>query len=362
MSTPDRLINQFYLKDDLLQTKLAVLICCFFVSVLMYGDYLNFGLTSDFNAVILTRAVFLLFSAAMLIVLKNVKTVQQHECLIFVWAIFFILLAIYVNITRPVTNINFTYVDTLIVLAMFLVFPSNVYLTGVLAGILTVGDLMVIAFLKHPVDDLSFKTIGLSYILANVLGYFVASRLQKFRQKHYRAFLQEQSVRKELENVAFIDHLTGALIRRKFFQLGVVEFDRFRSLQTPFSIIMLDLDFFKNINDIFGHAAGDYYLKEFTKFIIENKRSRDIFGRLGGEEFALVLPETGLQAALEMAERLRQLCGEQCFYLNNQPLRTTVSIGVTNAEKNDQTFQDVLKRADEALYQAKREGRNKVCS
>lgn len=356
----DRLVEQFYLKDYLLQTKIIILICFFFVSLLAYGDYLNFGFSSAFYATIFARITFLLFSAVTLVILKRVKTVRQHDYLIILWCAVFISLALYVNSSRPETNINFSYIDTLIVLAIFVVFPSNIYIKSILAIILTIGDLVVISLLKSPINDISFKTIGLSYLLANVLGLFIADRLQQFRQKQYSFILQEQNLRKELEKVAFIDYLTGALNRRKFFQLGSLAFDKYKKYETSFAILMLDLDLFKNLNDKFGHAAGDNYLQNFAKSILENKRSNDIFGRLGGEEFALILPGASLESALKMAERLRRLCEEKEIYFNNQPLHTTVSIGVTKVWKKDQTFKNVLKRADDALYQAKRNGRNQI--
>lgn len=321
---------------------------------------MNFGFNSTFYAVIGARITFLVFSIITLIVLKHIKTAKQHNYLVLIWSTIYIFLSIYVNTSRSLTNINFSYIDPLIVLAFFLVLPTNICIKGILASILTIGDLVVILFFKSPISDLSLKTIGLSYIVANVLGLFIANRLQQLRQKQYHAFLQEQNLREELEKVAFIDYLTGALNRRKFFQLGSLEFDKFIRYKVPFSTLMLDLDFFKHLNDEFGHAAGDHYLKEFTNILVENKRNNDVLGRLGGEEFALILPETNLNSALEMAESLRRLCDERKIYFNNQLLHTTVSIGITKVWENDQTFQDVLKRADEALYQSKRNGRNQV--
>lgn len=332
----------------------------FFVSFLVYGDYLNFGFSPAFYATITARVIFLVFSTIILILLKHVKTVKQHNYLVFFWSITYIVLSIYINTSRSLTNINFTYIDTLIVLAFFLIFPNTVSIKAILAGILTIGDLVVIVFFKSPLNDLSLKTIVLAYIVANVLGFFIANRLQYFRHKQYHTFIQEQDHCKELEKVAFIDYLTGALNRRKFFQLGSLEFDKFTKYKKSFSIIILDLDLFKRLNDKFGHDAGDHYLKAFTNIIVENKRNNDILGRLGGEEFALILPETNINCALEMAERLRRLCDERKIYLNNQLLHTTVSIGITKVEENDRTFQDTLKRADEALYQAKENGRNQV--
>jgi diguanylate cyclase (GGDEF)-like protein len=359
-SSAINLDEQFYLHDDLSQTRIIIMISSFFVSLLVYGDYLNFGFSSEFYTIVFARVIFLVISLITLYLLNHVKTAQQYEYLSFLWTLFLILLAIYANISRPVTNIRFSNIDPLIILAIFVFFPNRLFLSVMLGSIFTIGDLVVIWFFKSPINDISLKTIELSYVLANVLGLFIANRLRQFRQKQYSTFLQEQTIRKELEKVAFVDHLTGALNRRKFFQLGTHEFNKCKSAKTSFAIMMLDLDFFKKLNDEFGHAAGDHYLKHFAETIITKTRNNDIFGRLGGEEFALLLPNTNLESALEMAERLRHLFENVELHFNNQLLRTTVSIGVAKLRIEERTFQDVLKRADDALYQAKRNGRNQV--
>ena len=359
-STPDKVAQQFYLEDDLNQSQTIILISCIFISLLSYGDYLIFGFSATFSTLAYACITFFLYSAIVLWRLRQVKTTQQHNYLVFSWAAFLVLLAIYVNISRPITDIRFFYIDPLIVLSIFVSFPSNICIPVVLASMLTIADIVIIWFFKSPISELSLKTIELTYLLANVLGLFIAYRLRQSRQKQYSFFLNEQNIRKELEQVAFIDYLTGALTRRKFLQLSFLEFKKSKSFEKPFSIIMLDVDFFKSLNDKFGHAAGDTYLKEFTKIIIENKRSNDFLGRLGGEEFALLLPDTTLDAALEVAERLRKICDEKEIYFDNQLLHTTISVGVANAREEDQTLQDVLKRADMALYQAKGNGRNQV--
>lgn len=353
-------LGEFYLNDDMLQTKYVILLCCFGVGILAYGDYLNFGFSLRFRLEVFVRIAFILFSLLILIILERVKTVQQYDHYTVLWSTAFIFTALFINITRPVTSINFSYIDTLIVLTFYLVFPISICTKSIFAGFLTIADLGIILLFKDRSADLALETIVLSYILANVLGLFMANRIQQFRQKQYTAFVQEQNIRQELEKIAYIDHLTGTLNRRKFFQIGSLEFIRSKNMETPFSLIMLDLDFFKKLNDKAGHAAGDKYLKEFTRLITANKRRSDILGRLGGEEFALILPETNIHSALEIAERLRKACEEKEISFQNQILRTTISIGVSAHWHGDQTIQDVLKRADEALYQAKQKGRNQV--
>ena len=122
---------------------------------------------------------------------------------------------------------------------------------------------------------------------------------------------------------------------------------------------MIDLDHFKSINDRFGHPVGDKVLKELSSIIIRNKRDHDIFGRIGGEEFALLLPETNLSGATEIAVRLRRAC-YTLDLPHHKTLRVTISIGATQVLMEDTSFDEVLARADQTLYLAKNNGRDRV--
>ena len=164
----------------------------------------------------------------------------------------------------------------------------------------------------------------------------------------------------EMKRMATTDALTGASNRHQFFQLARLELQRFLRYEHPLSAIMLDIDYFKNINDTHGHQAGDVVLRLLSALAQKTLRESDIFGRLGGEEFAALLPETGIVSAMQVAERLREKLSELVVREKDEDIRFTVSIGVTAANKHDKAIEDVLNRADEALYKAKRSGRNRV--
>lgn len=128
---------------------------------------------------------------------------------------------------------------------------------------------------------------------------------------------------------------------------------------TPLSIMMLDIDHFKRINDTYGHLAGDYVLKEVAKTIKNSIRQSDICGRFGGEEFLIALPNTKLSGAMKLAERIRKTIEEGIFNFENYNIKVTLSIGITSASKSDSLF-SLIERADEALYEAKKKGRNRI--
>ena len=170
-----------------------------------------------------------------------------------------------------------------------------------------------------------------------------------------------KSMERELEYRAHIDALTGLPNRRHFFELAEQELARSLRYDKPLSMLMLDVDYFKRINDVYGHHVGDMVLQKLGDLCGKTLREMDIPGRLGGEEFAFLLPETALEQAREVAERLRQAVAEAGLA---QPvvedLDCTVSIGVAQLVHTDADITDLLKRADKALYAAKHAGRNRV--
>lgn len=163
----------------------------------------------------------------------------------------------------------------------------------------------------------------------------------------------------ELRHLATTDPLTGISNRRHFLETASREFMRSQRYGSPLSFILLDIDHFKNINDTFGHADGDEALRRLVAVCAEVIREVDTLGRLGGEEFGVILPETTVAAAAEVGERLRQTVETTGFDKTGRNIRFTVSLGVAGTCKGDKEFDDLLRRADNALYEAKRQGRNR---
>jgi diguanylate cyclase (GGDEF)-like protein/PAS domain S-box-containing protein len=178
------------------------------------------------------------------------------------------------------------------------------------------------------------------------------------------SFIRDISERKrteeELFRLATTDSLTGALNRRYFNERCGQEIHRSKRYGGCLSALMLDLDHFKRINDTSGHAAGDEVLRAFARLCAAQLRVTDLFGRLGGEEFAVALPGTSFEGAVVVAERLRKAISEAVVEVNGTEIRFTVSVGVTEWATEDRTMDDVHRRADEAMYEAKGQGRNRV--
>ena len=176
--------------------------------------------------------------------------------------------------------------------------------------------------------------------------------------------LNDISARKQLEEELFhqasTDPLTGISNRRYFMARGAQELRRARRFARPLAVMMIDIDHFKGVNDTHGHAGGDMVLCSIVKFCTASLRGTDSIGRLGGEEFAVLMPETELRAAAEVADRLRQFIASQSIAVGAQTVRCTVSIGIAALQPQDTDMDTLLQRADHALYLAKHNGRNQV--
>jgi len=162
--------------------------------------------------------------------------------------------------------------------------------------------------------------------------------------------------------LATVDALTGCLNRRAFTDRLERELDRVRRYNVKLSVLMIDLDRFKDVNDTYGHIVGDGVLRKLGDLLRDEVRSVDLAARYGGEEFVILLPDTDLQGAVSFAERLRKRVEHENFAEKGDPLRITVSIGVASASTEGEITEpeSLISRADEALYCAKNEGRNRV--
>ncbi|MDR3492095.1 MAG: diguanylate cyclase [Gammaproteobacteria bacterium] len=176
----------------------------------------------------------------------------------------------------------------------------------------------------------------------------------------FRDITSHKKIENKLVELTRQDPLTGVANRRYFHELSLQEMVRAQRYLTPLSIASIDLDHFKRINDVYGHAVGDKMLKALCNVIQQMLRENELFARIGGEEFAILMPNTSLQGALYLAERIRQAAAENKLIFNNQEISCTISIGIAELKPTDGSIDDCLGRADKAMYKAKQHGRNRV--
>ena len=172
--------------------------------------------------------------------------------------------------------------------------------------------------------------------------------------------LAKDRIAARYRRVSLTDPLTGAANRRGFFERGERLLMRARFARQPAALIMFDLDRFKSINDRYGHHAGDEMLASFCRLATSHFRPNDLFGRIGGEEFASLLPDTGQDQAIWLAERVRRAFEASSYSIGQHAIRSTVSVGVAISDDERSDLYALLGAADQALYRAKALGRNRV--
>ncbi|MBK1650049.1 GGDEF domain-containing protein [Rhabdochromatium marinum] len=184
-------------------------------------------------------------------------------------------------------------------------------------------------------------------------------QLQKLNAQLHEEIHHRKALETELRRMATTDELTGISNRRHILELGEHEIRRHRRSQRPLTLMLCDLDHFKAVNDCYGHALGDNVLRHFAQLFRAELREGDIAGRLGGEEFLALLPETGSREGLQAAERLRQRLEDSPLHSSRGLIRITLSIGVAT-HIDDEPLNHAIARADRSLYRAKDAGRNQV--
>lgn len=214
---------------------------------------------------------------------------------------------------------------------------------------------------SEEIECLIWRYKGLCYESELKEAYFKDTSyiLSKTLNEIHRLNLELDNANNRLLYLAETDPLTGILNRRKFIQQAEVEFGRAIRTQIPLSLLSLDLDHFKQINDKWGHAAGDEVLIHFTKTISSLLRNYDLFSRMGGEEFLILLPGTEIKGAEKTAHRILEVIREQKIEFNGIEIFYTVSIGVVLLQEGD-NLETFFSRGDSALYKAKENGRNRV--
>ena len=216
---------------------------------------------------------------------------------------------------------------------------------------------------SNPPRDLRWLYGGLLLALLLVGGVsLIAVRFARLSARLRREVKMRTVLQAKLQSQVQVDYLTGLATRRHFMTQASEEIARARRYGLQLSLCMLDLDRFKTVNDTYGHKAGDKVLKRFSEICLASLREIDIAGRLGGEEFAILFPETGLDQVQLVVERLRErLANERVPLDDGVVLQFTVSIGVALLEASDEGLDSLMARADRALYAAKHGGRNRVC-
>jgi diguanylate cyclase (GGDEF)-like protein/PAS domain S-box-containing protein len=205
-------------------------------------------------------------------------------------------------------------------------------------------------------------TIGLIILHSHVINEY--SKEDIALAKSYAAeaaiAIENAQLFKQIQELSITDPLTNLYNRRYFFSLLRVEFERSRRYDHPLSVAMLDIDHYKQVNDTYGHFTGDHVLEDIAQRLKKNLREIDIIARYGGDEFVIILPDTQLNDAIQVTERLKDKLAASPIYINGTSIIVSASVGLAEIDKDCVGLDTLLNRADQALYAAKQSGRNQV--
>ncbi len=350
----------FHLKNDIAQSILSMFIASVSVLGALRVDALLFKGTPDlFMLMALYRGGFVVASVVVMIAIIKTTKVRVFDRLALGWISFTVLFIVLFNFTRPTDYLSTTF-DIIVPFAIYALSPLKLSRNIALAFGFSIGTLYVDYFFKVGIDPITLSAATAAQFVVHALGLGSALQIQSYRRRSFKAYMEEKDAKEMVAYMANIDPLTKSLTRRHIFSIAQSEFLRFSRYHRPFSALVLDLDRFKNINDSYGHHAGDLVLRSFSLVAMEQKRVQDTFGRLGGEEFGLLLPETSLEQARVVAERIQKAWENSPVNLDGTLIHSTVSIGVAETGSDDTSFDDLLRRADRMMYKAKKAGRNRV--
>jgi diguanylate cyclase (GGDEF)-like protein len=334
---------------------ILVLAVCFALA-----DFVLVGFGGAFALLVLIRASILVGSLLTIRLLRRIRHPADLDRLLLVWTMAGIFSVFLMNTIRPPGHTPQLAIQALTLLAVYLVIPNRLSTRLIMAGFVTVmTTVMHLAGLRQA-DPFTAVLVWATVMMTNLMGVAISARFYTLRREQFRGRVELERVRDDLQIIATTDALTGLLSRRRFLELAERDLARARRYGRRLSLLAIDLDHFKQVNDRYGHAAGDAVLIAVAQALIEQTREHDLVGRLGGEELALVLPETGLEAAQQLAQRIRAHIRSLMPESDGVRIPITVSLGVAEARPDDLSVQALLKRADRALYQAKEYGRDRV--
>ncbi len=351
--------RQHYLKKDIGMVVTGIVLWIIPYLSFTYSDLIFFGLSPMYYALLGARVVYVMFSLLVVYLLeKRLTHYIEFDRVVFIWAIFSVVWNIIASLSLPQHYISELITSLVAMFCYYIFFPNPPIVRAAAPIIYSIFIIAQGINQRSTLEPALLEVIVFSFLVTNLGGVLFSSSVYNSRRIVYRAQRQEKASRIELERLASTDSLTGVLNRRSLLMVADEVFYRFRRYQRPFSILVMDLDGFKNVNDTLGHLRGDSVLVEFAELINKMRRESDALGRMGGDEFCMVLPETRQDEAKRLAERILAACREVHLTKDNCGPQLSTSIGISEVRQEDNSLDSLYTRADSALYAAKRRGRH----
>ncbi|QJQ98804.1 GGDEF domain-containing protein [Halomonas sp. PGE1] len=369
----EALFKRSILAHHACQLRLALCLIAGLFLAFAVADYSVLGLGGDFATLLIARLATVAACLAVALAVWRRPAVAHRVLPINLVSLLCLSVILMTILLRPIhTGIH---VASLVVasMAFYLFLPNRLPWMLVGNAYLLVGFLTV-SLVGSSLPPMLVMTSLLLLLFVNLLGWLTILHLKRLKREQFALLLEERHInrrlkeeireRKELEArlryMACTDGLTGVANRRHVFELAGQELRRARRDGTPLSICMVDVDLFKRLNDLHGHAVGDMVLTSVAGCCRSVLRECDILGRYGGEEFVIVLPLADLATAAAVGERLRRRVSGLALPMLGQQAQLSVTVGISQIAPGESRLDPVLLRADRALYAGKARGRNRV--
>ena len=361
----DPAYRKTYLQEDIYRARIVITIVATLVLGYIYIDYKELQLNPPFYYLAIFRIALFSISIWLFFYLPKLQNVYLTDYSIFAWSMAMVLLSLYSTTSQNTVSIENININHLWVLGFYLLLPNRHPFKVIPALTISLISIFILfnyeSINVHGVTRLNILTNISIVISMNIIGFFSSLQLEAQRYHHYLVQKTLLTGREQLRELAITDSLTNILNRRGFLEMAEVEFDRFKRYDETFSFAIIDLDKLKSINDTHGHPAGDLAIQRLVEVIKHEKRFSDTTGRLAGDEFGLLLPNTNADQTLEVMSRIKSTLTKTTVELRNmQQVQVSFSAGVTEVKNTDKIFDDIYRRADNALLSAKDQGRNKI--
>jgi diguanylate cyclase (GGDEF)-like protein len=361
----DRDYRESFLREDKTQARILIAISAIWAFGYSYVEYMDLKTVPLFYLLFVLRFFFSSASICLSLKLPRINNPSLFDLAILAWSIAVVLLTFTSNLSRDELTIKTINVSLAWVLGFYFILPTKHLYKSIPALLISILSIYIL----YNYKNLTLHEIGMPVLLSklsavlvmNIIGFVIALRLDS--QRYHQYLIQKTLIdgRAQLKEMATSDSLTGIFNRRGFFEIASTEFDRYQRYGEKFAFAIIDVDKLKRINDTYGHPAGDHSIKLLTETINAEKRSSDTSGRLAGDEFGIILPNTSAGQALEVLSRIKNSLADTIVESpNKQQFQVSFSAGVASIDESDKSFDDLYRRADKALLTAKQLGGNRI--
>lgn len=324
-------------------------------------DYLFFGLGNAFLLFAFIRLLFVAYTIHTIRYIRSRASLEHFDALLLVWTVLLSITMMFFPIYSKFSNFESNLViHSVVILCAYVVIPIRPAYRIIAAAPLFLFDVVAMASGLTPLTAVEVFANIVSLSTVSLIGFLTTVSISNSKLREYNSLQQERAEKLKFEELAMIDSLTGVYTRRYFMILLESEYERYKRHGQKFSLVVTDIDNFKQINDRFTHSGGDNVLRSFCSQIGAHKRLSDSVGRLGGDEFAILFPNTHKDDALRVVERFYATTRESASDSRNGNISFRFSGGIAEVHSGDNNIEHVIQRADKILYEVKKGGGNNL--